>query len=81
MRLSDSVMPLLDIYKDNEIGASAFQSADSRLWTPHVTVTEMVTKVRLTVPNINETFATQKAAEQAGLLTGKKWIDDGKPAP
>ena len=74
-------MPLLEIYKDNEIHASAFQSEDSRFWTPHVTVTEMVMKVRLTVPNINETFPTQKAAEQAGLLTGKKWIDDGKPAP
>jgi hypothetical protein len=33
-------MPLLEIYKDNEISASALQS-DSGAWTPKVTLTEM----------------------------------------
>lgn len=74
-------MPLLEIYKDNEISASAAQSADSGAWTPHVTVTEMTMKIRLNVPEIAETFPTQEAAEQAGLLLGKQWIDNGKPAP
>jgi hypothetical protein len=74
-------MPLLEIYKDNEISASAVQSADSRSWTPHITVTEMAMKSRLTVPKVDEGFPTREAAEQAGLLIGKKWIDDGKPAP
>jgi len=72
-------MPLLEIYKDNEIHSSAVQSADSGLWTPDVTATKMTVKMRLTVPNTNKTFPTREEAEQAGLLFAKKWIDDGQP--
>lgn len=72
-------MPLLEIYKDNEVHASAVQSVDSGLWTPHATVTDMTVKMRLTVPNIDQTFPTREEAEQAGLLFAKKWIDDGQP--
>lgn len=74
-------MPLLEIYKDYEISASAVPTAESRAWTPQVTVNDMTMKMKLTVPHINKTFPTREETEQAGLLAGKKWIDDGKPAP
>jgi hypothetical protein len=73
-------MPLLEIYKDNEINASAVQS-DSGVWTPQVTVTEMRLNMKVTVPNITETFTTREEAENQGLLLAKNWIDQGKPAP
>jgi hypothetical protein len=73
-------MPLLEIYKDSEISASAVQS-DPGVWTPQVTVTEMTRKLKVTVPNINKTLPTREEAEKEGLLLGKKWIDEGKPAP
>ena len=73
-------MPLLEIYKDNEISASAVQ-ADSGVWTLQVTVTEMRLKMKVTVPNITETFRSREEAENQGLLFAKNWIDQGKPAP
>ena len=73
-------MPLLEIYKDNEISASAVRS-DSGLWTPQVTVTDMRLKLKVTGPNIAETFTTREEAENQGLLFAKNWIDQGKPAP
>jgi hypothetical protein len=69
-------MPLLEIYKDNEVSASAVES-DSGVWTPQVTVTGMTVKMKVTVPNINKTFPTREEAEEAGLLFGKQWIDQG----
>jgi hypothetical protein len=73
-------MPLLEIYKDNEISASAVQS-DSGRWTPQVTVTEMALKMKVTVPTIPVTFPTREEAEKQGLFFAKNWIDQGKPAP
>jgi hypothetical protein len=73
-------MPLLEIYKDNEISASAVPS-DSGGWTPRVRVTDMRLKMNVTVPNITKTFPTREEAENQGLLAGKNWIDQGKPAP
>jgi hypothetical protein len=54
-------MPLLEIYKDNEISASAVQT-DSGEWKPDVSVTDMRLKMKVTVPNIAETFPTREAA-------------------
>lgn len=76
---STRTMPLFEIYKDNEVHASAVQFEDSGLWTPHVTVTDMTVRMRLTVPKTDKTFPTREEAEQAGLLFAKKWIDDGQP--
>jgi hypothetical protein len=72
-------MPLLEIYKDNEISSSAVQT-DSEEWKPQVTVTDMRLKMKVR-PNIAETFPTREEAEQQGLLLGKNWIDQGKPGP
>jgi hypothetical protein len=73
-------MPLLEIYKDNEMSASAVQF-DSGVWTLQVTVTEMRLKMKVTVPNITETFTTREEEENQGFLFAKNWIDQGKPAP
>jgi hypothetical protein len=73
-------MPLLEIYKDHEISTSAVES-DSGGWTPQVTVTDMRLKMKVSVPNITETFPTREEAENQGLLFAKNWIDLGKPAP
>jgi hypothetical protein len=73
-------MPLLEIYKDNEISASAVRS-DSGVWTAQVTVTDMRLKMKVTVPNVAATFMTRGEAENQGLLFAKNWIDQGKPAP
>jgi hypothetical protein len=73
-------MPLLEIYKDNEISASAVRS-DSGEWTPQVTVTDIKLKMKVTVPNVTKTFTTREEAENHGLLYAKNWIDQGKPAP
>jgi hypothetical protein len=73
-------MPLLEIYKDNEISASAVE-IDSGGWKPQVTVTDMRLQMKVTVPSITETFPTREEAEKEGLLFGKNWIDQGKPAP
>jgi hypothetical protein len=51
-------MPLLEIYKDNEISASAVRS-DSGVWTAQVTVTDMRLKMKVTVPNVAATFMTR----------------------
>jgi hypothetical protein len=69
-------MPLLEIYKDSEISASAVRS-DSGAWTPQVTVTEMRLKMKVTVPNITEAFTSRVEAENQGLLFAKNWIDQG----
>jgi hypothetical protein len=75
-------VPLLEVYKDNEIQASAVRSVDLGRWTPDVTVTNINVKMKLRVPiNDKETFPTGEEAEQAGLLLAKKWIDEGQPAP
>jgi hypothetical protein len=79
-RSNGAPMPLLEIYKDNEISASAVQS-DAGDWTPQVTVTEMRLKMNVTVPNITKAFPTRQEAEKQGLLFAKDWIDQGKPAP
>jgi hypothetical protein len=74
-------VPLLELYKDNEIQASAVRSELGR-WTPDVTVTNINVKMKLRMPiNDKETFPTGEEAEQAGLLLAKKWIDEGQPAP
>jgi hypothetical protein len=73
-------MPLLEIYKDNEISASAVQS-DAGGWTPQVMVTEIRLKMDVTVPNITQAFPTREEAEKQGLSFAKNWIDQGKPAP
>jgi hypothetical protein len=73
-------MPLLEIYKDNEVSASAVES-DSGVWTPQVTVTGMTVKMKVTVPYIDKTFPAREEAEEAGPLFGKQWIDQGKTAP
>ena len=68
-------MPLLEIYKDNEVRASAVQASDAGEWTPRVTVTETTMKIRLEMPEIKKAFPTREAAEEAGLRFGKEWID------
>jgi hypothetical protein len=74
-------VPILELYKDNEIHSSAGRSELGR-WTPDVTVTNVNIKTKLGLPSIDkETFPTRKEAEQAGLLLAKKWIDEGQPAP
>jgi hypothetical protein len=74
-------MPLLEIYKDNEISASAVQS-DAGGWTPQVTVTEIRLKMDVTVPNITQAFRQEKKqknkvchSRRTGLTRGSQRLD------
>lgn len=66
-------MPLLEIYKDNEISASAGETNGSRI----VSVTDMRLKLKVTVPNIAETFPTCEEAEKEVFCSARTELTKG----
>jgi hypothetical protein len=65
-------------YKRHDIHATALYVPDG--WKPHLYVIYNEGDRRM-IKNftIDQIFATQEQAEQAGLPFAHKWIDDGKP--
>jgi hypothetical protein len=67
-------------YKDHHIEVSASTVRDPAGWAAHIFVsyTEHGKSVLKSL-RMDQTFATPKEAETAGIEFAKKWIDDGKP--
>jgi hypothetical protein len=68
-------------YKNNHIEVSVRAVGDDPVcWQPdiYVSYSEHGKSVLKTM-RMDQTFATPKEAEKAGIKFAKKWIDDGRP--